>query len=62
MIFMILLVIMFVYIATFQMLCSELFIDVMFLVCKFAPQKKVVQEIYENEDVHDSMSKTKAFR
>ncbi len=58
----ILLVIMFVYIATFQMLCSELVSNVMFLVCKFAPQNKVVQEIYENEDDHDSISKTKPFR
>lgn len=58
---MILLVIMFAYIAKFQMLDSELFIYVMFLVCKFAPHKKLVQEIYENEDVHEvhSMSKTK---
>ncbi len=59
---MILLVIMFVYIATFQMQCSELVSNVMFLLCKFAPQNKVVQEIYENEDVHDSISKTKPFR
>ncbi len=35
---MILLVIMFVYIATFQMQCSELVSNVMFLLCKFAPQ------------------------
>ena len=30
----------------------------MFLAAKFTPQKKVVQEMSENEDVHDAISKT----
>ncbi|XP_065126017.1 uncharacterized protein [Paramisgurnus dabryanus] len=42
--------------------CSELVSDVMFLAAKFTPQRKVVQEMCENEDVHDAISKTEACR
>ncbi|KAA0717631.1 hypothetical protein E1301_Tti016761 [Triplophysa tibetana] len=42
--------------------CSELVSDVMFLAAKFMPQKKVVQEMCENEDIHDSISKAESCR
>ncbi|KAA0709200.1 hypothetical protein E1301_Tti017645 [Triplophysa tibetana] len=41
-------------------ICSELVSDVMFLAAKFMPQKKVVQEMFENEDIHNSISKAEA--
>jgi len=41
---------------------SELDSDVMFLAAKFTPQRKVVQDMCENEDVHDAISKTEACR
>ncbi|KAI7793435.1 hypothetical protein IRJ41_017307, partial [Triplophysa rosa] len=42
--------------------CSELVSDVMFLAAKFTPQKKVVQEMCDNKDIHDSISKAEACR